>query len=250
MKKTVVRLPQGNFQKKLKFAIVSDLHGQNPDAVLALLSAERPDYILMPGDIFERLDGKDDAFHDHALSLLQGAAEIAPSFYITGNHEDGGTRSWSVRWRLAVMDRIYDEGDLARIAETGVVFLGDSFVLRDGIAFGGLFSGLINEGRMPNLSWLDEFCKVDAPRVLLCHHPEYYVKYLRDYPIDLIVSGHAHGGQWRIFGRGVFAPGQGLFPKYTAGSYDDRLVVSTGLRKSGKIPRIFNEPEVVLIELV
>jgi len=249
MKKTVVRLPQGNFSQKLKFALVSDLHGQDPDEALSMLRVEAPNYILMPGDIFERLDGKDDVCHSNAMRLLRGAAEIAPTFYCTGNHEDGGTRSWSVRWRLAVMDRIYDSGDLQSIAETGVTFLGDEFVLCDGIAFGGLYSGLINEGRAPNLSWLDDFCKVDAPRVLLCHHPEYYAKYLKKYPIDLIVSGHAHGGQWRIFGRGVFAPGQGLFPKYTAGVHDGHLVVSTGLKKSGKIPRIFNEPEIVFIEL-
>ena len=249
MKKTVVRLPQGKFAKRLKFAVVSDLHGQNPSEALSLLREESPDYILLPGDIFERLDGACDSEHEHALSLLRGAARIAPSFYCTGNHEDGGTRSWSLRWRIATMERWYDEGDLQAIAASGVAFLEDSFVLCDGIAFGGLCSGLINEGRVPNLSWLEMFCKIDAPRVLLCHHPEYYEKYLKDTSIDLIVSGHAHGGQWRLFGRGVFAPGQGLFPKYTAGSHDDRLVVSTGLKKSGKIPRIFNEPEVVFVEL-
>ncbi len=249
MKKTTVCIPQGNFSKKLKFALVSDLHGQNSDEALSLLRKESPDYILLPGDIFERLDGKDNVWHENALAMLRGASEIAPSFYTTGNHEDGGTRSWSLRWRLAVMERKYDGKDLQQIEKTGVTFLGDSFVLRDGIAFGGLYSGLINEGRVPNLSWLDEFCKVDAPRVLLCHHPEYYAKYLRDYPIDLIVSGHAHGGQWRVFGRGVFAPGQGIFPKYTAGVHENRLVISTGLKKSGKIPRIFNKPEIVFIEL-
>ena len=172
MKKTVVHLPQGKFQKKLKFALVSDLHGQSPDEVLAMLRDEAPSYILMPGDIFERLDGKDNATHANAFQLLREAAKIAPTFYCTGNHEDGGTRSWSVRWRLEVMERQYDASDLQRIADTGVQFLGDNFVLCDGIAFGGLYSGLINEGRLPDLSWLDEFCKVDAPRVLLCHHPE------------------------------------------------------------------------------
>ena len=64
-----------------------------------------------------------------------------------------------------------------------------------------------------------------------------------------MVSGHAHGGQWRIFGRGVFAPGQGLFPKYTSGIHDGRLVISRGLKKSGTIPRIFNSPELVIIDI-
>ena len=85
--------------------------------------------------------------------------------------------------------------------------------------------------------------------MLLCHHPEYYKKYLYNKDIDLIVSGHAHGGQWRIFGRGVFAPGQGLFPKYTSGVHDGRLVISKGIKPSGRIPRIFNTPEVVIVEI-
>ena len=249
MKKTIIHLPQGRFPKKLKFAVVSDLHGQDPTEALEMLRVEKPDYILMPGDIFERLDGKENAWHDNALALLRGAAALAPTFYSTGNHEDGGVRSWSPMWRIAIKERDYAPSDLSAIAETGSVFLQDGFVLRDGIAFGGLCSGLINEGRTPRLSWLCEFCEIDAPKVLLCHHPEYYKAYLKKTSIDLIVSGHAHGGQWRFFGRGVFAPGQGLFPKYTAGCFDGRLVISTGLKKSGKIPRIFNEPEIVLIEL-
>ena len=107
-------------------------------------------------------------------------------------------------------------------------------------------SGIINEGGEPDTSWLDDFCSVDAPKVLLCHHPEYYERYLKDRAIDLTVSGHAHGGQWRFFGRGVFAPGQGLFPKYTYGVHDGRFVISTGLKVSS-IPRFFNPPEVVLL---
>ena len=249
MKKTVYTLPQGRFLKPLCLALVSDLHGGDPAPVLRVLEEEKPDYILMPGDIFERLDGAEDEEHENALALLRGAARIAPTFYSTGNHEDGGVRSWSPVWRIAVKKREYAKKDLDAIAQAGVTFLEDSFVLKDGLAFGGLCSGLINEGRAPKVEWLTEFCRADAPRILLCHHPEYYEPYLRELPIDLIVSGHAHGGQWRLFGRGVFAPGQGIFPKYTAGVVEDRFVISTGLKKSGKIPRIFNEPEIVIIQI-
>ena len=87
-----------------------------------------------------------------------------------------------------------------------------------------------------------------SPRLLLCHHPEYYPDYIRGTDIELTVSGHAHGGQWSIFGRGVFAPGQGLFPKYTAGVYDGgRLVVSRGVTNTVRIPRFFNPTEIVVI---
>ena len=249
MDTSVYRLPIGAFSRRIRFALVSDLHGTDPTEVIEALRREAPDYILMPGDIFERLDGSRDAVHEHAMTLLRESARIAPTFYCTGNHEDGGIRSWNPLWSFTVKDRVYDEGDLAAIADTGVTMLTNGFVLRDGIAFGGLCSGLICEGRMPELAWLEEFCKIEAPKVLLCHHPEYYKHYLRGLPIDLIVSGHAHGGQWRFFGRGVFAPGQGLFPKYTSGVHENRLVVSRGLKKSGTIPRIFNEPELVFVEL-
>lgn len=248
MKQTSYTLPRGIFGRKVTFAVVADLHGGDPAEALAVLRERRPDYILMPGDIFERLDGADDAAHGHALALLRGAAKIAPTFYSTGNHEDGATHSWSPTWHFETRERRYAERDLAAIKDTGAILLQDSFVTVDGIAFGGLSSGLINEGATPSLMWLTDFCATKAPRVLLCHHPEYYKKYLKNLPLDLIVCGHAHGGQWRFFGRGVFAPGQGLFPKYTAGVHDDRLVITTGLKKS-RLPRFFNEPEIVFIEI-
>ncbi len=244
MRKTVYKIDRGRFLKPLCFAIVSDLHGGEPSAVIDMLKDERPDYILMPGDIFERLDGSDSEKYQNGLRLLRGASEIAPVFYSMGNHEDGGVRSWSRTWNNTVKKREYSEKCIKDIEDSGAVILANSFVLRDGIAFGGLLSGIICEGGEPELSWLDDFCSIDAPKVLLCHHPEYYEKYLKDRDIDLIVSGHAHGGQWQFFGRGVFAPGQGIFPKYTRGVHNEKLVISTGL-KTGKIPRFFNPPEVV-----
>lgn len=248
MKKTFYTLNKHRFAKSFCFAIVADLHGHDPSGVIDALQEVSPDYILMPGDIFERLNGVDDTTHQNALRLLRESAAIAPTFFSGGNHEDGAVRSWSPSWKRIEKERIYSQKDIDAIAESGAIFLQDSFVLKDGIAFGGLSSGLIRKGGAPNVGWLSEFSAVDAPKVLLCHHPEYYEPYLYQLPIDLIVSGHAHGGQWRIFGRGVFAPGQGIFPKYTSGVHDDRFVISKGLKPSGKIPRIFNAPEVVLVK--
>ena len=242
------------FGKKLKFAIVCDLHSRvntDVDAVIDILKNEKPEYILMPGDIFERLDGSEKEHKRAGFSLLERAVEIAPVFYSVGNHENGGISSWNIlKWmRIECIPKYFDAQELDAIWNTGATFLDDGFVIEDGIAFGGLSSGLINQGRKPCLDWLDEFCMLECPKVLLCHHPEYYEKYLKNRNIDLIVSGHAHGGQWRIFGRGVFAPGQGLFPKYTSGVHDGRFVISKGLKKGGRIPRIFNRPEVVIISV-
>lgn len=236
------------FGKDLCIAVVSDTHGREPSKIIEMLKSNAPDYILMPGDIMEELDGEYGEDRKNGIELLRKASMIAPTFYSFGNHEDGGKRSWSAKWKKTVKKRVYDEKILDEIRNTGANLLINSFVLKDGIAFGGLASGLILEERRPELSWLSEFCRIDGPKILLCHHPEYYAEYLKDMPIDLIVSGHAHGGQWRIFGRGVFAPGQGLFPKYTHGVHDDRLVISTGL-KTNMIPRFFNSPEIVFIHV-
>ncbi len=242
------------FLKPLKFALISDLHSRaNTDisVIVELIRKQCPDIILAAGDIFERLDGSLPKSKEAGFELLKICSDIAPTFYSFGNHENGGTRSWDrSKWKkIKSLPKSYDEGELAKIRACGVTLLDDAYVLFDGIAFGGLSSGLINEGRMPDISWLDAFCNESAPKVLLCHHPEYYKKYLVDKNIDLIASGHAHGGQWRIFGRGVFAPGQGIFPRYTSGVHHGKFVISKGLKPSGKIPRIFNPPEVVFINI-
>lgn len=248
MKKTVYEINSSSFSKNICFAVVSDLHGRDPQKVIELLKEESPDYILMPGDILEKLDGENNKAFENGYKLLCEAAEIAPTFYSTGNHEDGATRSWSPSWKKRIKQRVYDAEEVEKIKKSEAIMLDDEFVRYGEIAFGGLSSGLINEGGIPNTKWLDEFCSLDMPKVLLCHHPEYYETYLRERNIDLIVSGHAHGGQWRFFGRGVFAPGQGVFPKYTYGVHDNRFVISTGL-KTGKIPRFFNPPEVVFVKI-
>ena len=92
--------------------------------------------------------------------------------------------------------------------------------------------------------------------VLLAHYPE-QIEYYRSFgKFDLILSGHAHGGQWRIPGilNGLYAPNQGLFPEYAGGRYDFEdsvMIVSRGLSRTKEIiPRIFNNPELVIIDIV
>lgn len=103
--------------------------------------------------------------------------------------------------------------------------------------------------------WLEAFEQQDAFKILLCHHPEYWRHkdpVLSELNIDLTLSGHAHGGQIRIFRHGIFAPGQGLLPKYTDGVHHGKygkLVVSRGLANTAWIPRFGNCPEVVVIRL-
>lgn len=102
-----------------------------------------------------------------------------------------------------------------------------------------------------DLEWLHTFSEKTEPKLLLCHHPEYYKRFIRGTQMDrfsLILSGHVHGGQWRIGNRGLLAPGQGLFPEYCYGMYDRKLIVSSGLSNTAGVPRLGNPREVVLIE--
>ena len=240
--------------KALRVVVLSDLHSRvysKIDEIVDLVREQAPDLILMPGDIFERLDGSRHEWKEAGYELIKRVREVAPVFFSIGNHENGGAHSSNrLKWkRLGSIPKYYDEGELARIAESGAVVLDDEFTIWKGIAIGGLTSGIINEGHKPHLDWLDSFCAHDGAKMLLCHHPEYYKKHLANRSIDLIVSGHAHGGQWRFFGRGVYAPGQGIFPRYTSGVHDGRLVISRGLKPARYVPRLFNPPEIVTIDL-
>ena len=159
---------------------------------------------------------------------------LLPAFYSLGNHE------WGYLGELR-----------SDIIKTGVTLLDNEFVSFKGINIGGLTSAYFRmaEGMVPDTDFLTSFSQLDGYKLLLCHHPEYYPKYIKDLPIDLILSGHAHGGQWRLFGRGAYAPGQGILPKYTSGIYDGRLIVSRGIGNVYPVPKINNPPEVLKIKI-
>ena len=236
-----------------KLAVLSDLHGSDPFACIELLKKSLPDFILAPGDIFELVDGsreKMNKMNESGFLLLSEAAKLAPTFYSMGNHEIGGTHSWAKPFGFRGKRKaVWSKGNLKRLEESGAQLLDDSYVLCGEFAIGGLSSGILERDGKPNLSFLEDFASLDVPKILLCHHPEYYEKYLLRLDVDLIVSGHAHGGQWRFLGKGVFSPGQGIFPKYTSGIYDGRLAVSRGMVKGRVIPRIFNPAEIMLIKV-
>jgi len=249
LKLTEYKIKNEKFKKSHTFALISDLHGSPAGDAIEILSRVSLDVILASGDIFERLDGTRDSENEAGFELLAAAAKIAPTFYSFGNHELGGNRSWMPKKQTEKKEFVISENNAERLKNTGVTLLDDSYVTFDGLAIGGLRSGAINEGRVPDTAWLDGFCALSEPKILISHHPEYFKKYLKNKDIDLIVSGHAHGGQWRFFGQGVFAPGQGIFPRYTSGVYENRLVVSRGMKEARKIPRIFNPTEVVVIKI-
>lgn len=224
-----------NNPKSYKIVILADLHSNVPQGLLDAVQKESPDLVAIPGDCIDYTV----ADAPHMLPFLQALAEIAPTYYGDGNHE------------------LFSENDIQAVNETGVHFLLDKTTHHEELVIGGLASGFgfEKQGRFketppPNADYLKAFSAEQGYKILLSHHPEYFRPYLKALPIDVIISGHAHGGQWRVFGQGIFAPGQGIFPKYTAGIHENRLVISRGLGNHTIIPRIFNKPEMVVLTLI
>lgn len=253
MNKTVVtQYKIGQGACRLRIAVASDLHNSAYDDILPLIAEAQPDIIVVPGDLggsmtdLEVADGnltqryiEEGRRNEVGFAFLAEASRIAPVYCSVGNHE------------VSVSER-----NREKYAEAGAVLLDDSYVKLGGITLGGLSSGgahgLWHKSDPPDLEWLEGFAALDGLKILLCHHPEYWCRHIVGTDVALTVSGHAHGGQWRLFGQGVFAPGQGILPRYTSGVHrrnEQYLLVSRGLRKETEVPRINNPPEVVVADI-
>ena len=224
-----------HIEKPLRFAFVSDLHDTPNEPILNAINGQQIDAVLVGGDFIHN-----EVVYERGLKFLRLSSEKHPTFCILGNHEK----------RFM--------GDIRKLVNgTGVRLLDNEFERFEGIVLGGLSSGYGDGGHdgvfqktpPPKTEWLKEFGEQKGYKLLINHHPEYFEPYLKETTIDLILSGHAHGGQWRFFGQGIFASGQGFFPKYTWGMYDERMIVGRGLGNYNPIPRFFNKPELVIITL-
>ncbi len=225
------------------FLFLSDLHsskfGENQEELLNTIKKQKPDLILFGGDIVD--DRKPEKL---AYLVLEECAKIAPCFYVTGNHEGYTARIDEIR---------------NHIQSLGVEVLAgnkiDIQIRTQGISIIGVDDPYRNKKGFERQ--LDKLATYVNPRftLFLAHRPEYFKQY-QNIQSDLILSGHAHGGQWRIpiFNQGVFAPGQGLLPKYTSGFYRENnatMFVSRGLSyDSTRVPRFNNPPELIVIDVV
>lgn len=220
----VVRSPR--ITKPLTLAVVSDLHdGPYADVLPALQGV---DAILIAGDMINRHKPG----YDYAIPFLKAAADIAPTFYSIGNHE----------WKAAERDAYWQEA-----VKCPVTVLHNRFVSFGEVVIGGLSSA---PRKAVDASFLADMEKQEGFRLLLCHHPEYYKRYVAGHDIDLTLAGHAHGGQINLLNRGVYAPGQGVFPRWTHGAYfGGKLLVSRGMTNSSGAPRWGNPCEMILLEL-
>lgn len=243
MKTTRYFLQTDNKELRLRLAVASDLHGMGHEKTLDILKKEKPDLILIPGDLMEDIELADPK--NEGYDFLRACALIAPTYYSLGNHETGcyhKGKPWSkpTKKPLPVHTKEY-------VAATGAILLDDEICSQKNLIICGLTSGLDGKINQPKLSVIKELDEKDGFRILLCHHPEYFMPYIQKTGIELTVCGHAHGGQWRLFGQGAFAPGQGILPRYTSGVLENRCVISRGIGNHTIYPRIFNTPEVVII---
>ena len=237
MKLTHYESRSPHLTRPVRVASVADLHNGKYERVLDLLCEAKPDLVAVPGDFADTPQKR-----ERGIAFLAECARKYPTFVSLGNHE--------TKLDLPTL--------VPLLSRTGAEILDNRAVRFGELTVGGLSTGWShgvkqNRGKTPapNLAFLAEFAALPAPRLLLCHHPEYYPRYIRETSVEWVLAGHAHGGQWSFFGRGVFAPGQGLFPHYHAGFYDGRMALSRGLCVTHRyIPRLFNPREVVILDLL
>ncbi|WP_422124186.1 metallophosphoesterase [Planococcus sp. X10-3] len=228
-----------------KIVQVSDLHnatfGKNQETLIQKVREAEPDVIFITGDLVDsnRYD------LEVALVLIDALVEMSEVYFVTGNHEVSSNKLEEIGEALVERGVIYLENEAV-----------DWEIEGETVQIAGLHDALIN----PYYHDYDYMYRAvtdaelsDDFTLLLAHRPELLFVYAES-GIDVVFSGHAHGGQVQIPGiGGVFAPGQGWFPRMTEGIFqqdDTQLVLSRGLGNSGFPQRIFNLPEIVSVTLV
>ncbi len=232
---------------EVRLAVVTDFHSSdNADDVVEMLASCAPDAVLLVGDLFD--DDTANRPTERTLSLMRQLSAQYPCYYVSGNHE-----AWT-----GEMDALYQQTEEAGVTvlrmSSGVLTVRGQRIALCGIPdpYEMVFSGAPDTEEQIRQA-LEDVDSADFT-VLLAHRPELLAKYAQ-FPLDLVVSGHAHGGQVRIPGvlNGLYAPNQGWFPKLAGGAYTQdgtTLIVSRGLAVRTRLPRIFNRPEVVLVRCV
>ncbi|MDD3410154.1 MAG: metallophosphoesterase [Eubacteriales bacterium] len=223
-KETIYQWHTGKVSKPMRLMVVTDLHDAPYEDILPMLDGA--DCLLVVGDVANRYQQT----FTTGMHFCAEAAKRVPTFFSLGNHEA----------RLDNLPTFLDD-----MKQTGATLLINSFAQLGELTIGGWYRPE-NLG-MPDM--IDEFERQPGCKVLMCHRPEDYIQHLRGRDVDLVLAGHAHGGQVRLFGRGLYAPGQGLLPKYTYGVVDRRMIISSGASNVVHAPRWGNPCEVVRIEL-
>ena len=231
-----------------KIVQISDLHdaqiGENNEKLIAMTAETEPDCIVLTGDFVDS-----SRFHPElSLSVAESLVKIAPVYYVSGNHEailpDADYQALTDGLRGLGVCVLEDESaELTRDGQS---------IRLIGLTDIGFHPGTLEEKKDALRTALSALLPEDEFSVTLAHRPELMDVYT-ECGAPLVLSGHAHGGQIRLPGiGGLIAPGQGLFPKYTEGKYEENgttLVVSRGIGNSVLPLRVNDRPQIVVVQL-
>lgn len=220
---------------------ISDLHnkmcGDNQSYLMSRVQEAEPDIIVITGDLIDYSDGNKRTSVADAMCFVEQAVQIAPVYYINGNHEQGAVVEYpQLREQMIRCDVVVLEDAAAMIH-------------RDGASI-----RIVGFENCYNITEMQEMLMPDAAEfVLLLNHNPILFEEMAETNADLALCGHAHGGQFRLpFVGGLYAPDQGFLPEYTEGVHrkdDFTMIVSRGIGNSSFPVRLFNRPEIVVVTL-
>jgi len=232
--------------ESIRAVLISDLHshifGENQIKLISKIKKQNPDIIFLAGDIID-----DEAPPDGAKLLFDGIKSIAPIFYVSGNHDYWTNDIKNIKQLVRSYGITVLEYDYKEININGIPVVIAGIDDPDWVYYEKNSSGKSMDENFQELTLKNQF------KILVAHRPEQIESY-KKYPFDLVVSGHTHGGQVRIpfLLNGLMAPNQGWFPKYAGGMYKHGSlthIVSRGASFYLLLPRVFNPPEIVVIDI-
>lgn len=244
--------------ESVKLVVLSDLHGnkfgEDNEELLDLVAKQQADAIFMVGDFLNKYDKK----HDEVIGLIKSLTEIAPVYYALGNHEQQYMDSQGEQLVQEIQETkaTYLELSYADIELNGQsIRLGG--MLDYAFALDGHDSTNPETMRPEIYQYLCDYQDTDLLKVMLAHRPESFIlgQASETWDVDLVISGHVHGGQVVLpFVGGLFGSEQGFFPDYIHGIYEKNkidILISSGLGSgSTGVPRFNNPPEVVVLTLI
>lgn len=234
IKTTKYSININNLESPLRIVQLSDLHNTNwGDYLVQKIKKENPDIIVITGDIFDFYDSDIEV----VSNLVSNIIGIAPIYYVTGNHEGYFE---DLNYYLQIL------------SDLGIQILDGTYVdLNNSIRLIGISDPSITGFSNIELV-LSENIDYNKYNIVLCHRPELFDVYVKC-NANLVLTGHAHGGQFRVpFLGGLYVPNQGILPKYDAGKFernDTKMIISCGLGNSVFPIRLNNRPELVRIEI-
>lgn len=244
---TFYRVTSSHVSEKLRVLFLSDLHlreyGEHNEELIQTVQELDPDLILLGGDLVTFSNPE----YENMLSLCRSLADVAPLYGVLGNHESemiygGVDDQLAEKFSEAGVQLLRNETRTIQIGENNVELIGLEGALKDFYKYGA-------SDCVESLSR-----QYDTFRICINHVPMAFVDYMQDAPFDLALAGHTHGGLIRlpVLGR-LYTAEEGLFPEYAGGMYQldsgAPLIVGCGLGDSNQIPRVYNPPELVLVDV-